>query len=95
MTTRRFEDFEAQARAEGYDEILERKWPAQSVLETHTHPFDVKALMVEGEMWLTLGAETRHLRPGDEFTLAHGAPHAERYGDAGATYWVAPRTVMR
>ncbi len=79
----------------GYDEILERKWPAQSVLETHTHPFDVKALMVEGEMWLTLGAETRHLGPGDEFTLAHGAPHAERYGDAGATYWVARRTVMR
>jgi len=94
MTTRRFEDFEARARAEGYDEILERKWPAQSVLETHTHPFDVKALMVEGEMWLTVGAEARHLRPGDEFTLAHGVPHAERYGDAGATYWVARRTVM-
>ena len=95
VTTRRFEDFEARARAEGYDEILERKWPAMTVLETHTHPFDVKALMVEGEMWLTLGAETRRLEPEDEFTLAHDASHAERYGDRGATYWVARRSAKR
>jgi mannose-6-phosphate isomerase-like protein (cupin superfamily) len=95
MTMRRFEDFEAWARAEGFDEVLKRNWPAQTVLETHTHPFEVKALLVEGEMWLTLGGETRHLLPGDEFAVAHGAPHAERYGDTGATYWVARRASLR
>jgi hypothetical protein len=34
------------------------------------------------------GGETRHLLPGDEFELDAGEPHAERYGEAGATYWV-------
>lgn len=95
MVLQSFEAFAAQARAEGYDEVLERRWPARTVLETHTHPFEVKALLVEGEMWLTLGEQTRHLVPGDEFAVAHGAPHAERYGDVGATYWGARRAAVR
>jgi hypothetical protein len=28
---------------------------------------------------------------GDEFELDAGEPHAERYGEAGATYWVGRR----
>ena len=39
----------------------------------------------------TRGDETRHLLPGDTFQLAHGTPHAERYGPEGAIYWVARR----
>ena len=43
-------------------------------------------------MWLTIGAgETRHLRQGDTFELDQGVTHDERYGDEGATYWVARR----
>jgi hypothetical protein len=42
-------------------------------------------------MWLSEGDSTRHLRPGDTFELAAAAPHAERYGAAGATYWAARR----
>jgi len=51
----------------------------------------VEALVVQGEMWLTVGDDVRHLKQGDEFTLAHEAPHAERYGPEGATYWAARR----
>ncbi len=86
-----FENFSAAQRAKGFDEIVERKWAPKVVVESHTHPFFVEALVVQGEMWLTCGGETRHLLPGDTFTLAHGTPHAERYGDQGATYWVARR----
>ena len=42
-------------------------------------------------MWLSVGADTRHLRPGDTFELGFEVPHAERYGAEGATYWVARR----
>ena len=84
-------EFEAAARHEGYDEVAERSWPANAVVETHEHPFAVKALVVAGEMWLTEGGATRHLRPGDRFELAFAAPHAERYGAEGATYWAARR----
>lgn len=86
-----FREFEAVARADGYDEVLERRWAPGTVVETHTHPFAVQALVVEGEMWLTVGTTTRHLRPGDHFELNAGVAHAERYGNAGAVYWVARR----
>ena len=70
-------DKRQQALAEGFDEVLERQWPADAVLETHTHPFAVSAVVVHGEMWLQLGEHTRHLRPGDRFSLDADEPHAE------------------
>ena len=90
-----FSEFEAAARREGYDEIVPRDWPAGAVLETHEHPFAVKAIVVASEMWLTHDGTTQHLRPGDRFELDEGVPHAERYGAAGATYWAARRHPKR
>ncbi|HTJ04992.1 MAG TPA: cupin domain-containing protein, partial [Caldimonas sp.] len=78
-----FSEFEQAARREGYDEIVPRDWPAGAVLETHDHPFAVKAIVVAGEMWLTHGGKTQHLKAGDRFELDEGVPHAERYGTAG------------
>ena len=86
-----FASYAAQARAEGFDEVLERRWPPATVLETHTHPFAIKALVIDGDMWLTVDGVTRHLQRGDAFTLERDIPHDERYGDAGAVYWVARR----
>ena len=91
MTSTSLREFTAHALAEGFDEVLERQWAALTVLETHTHPFALKARVVQGEMWLSVGQETRHLLPGDEFALERDVPHAERYGTEGATYWVARR----
>lgn len=87
-----FSAFEASARAQGYDDVLVRHWDPKTTLEQHTHPFTAHALVVQGEMWLTVGAETRHLHPGDTFDVPRDVPHAERYGDDGATYWVARRS---
>lgn len=84
-------DFEASARADGYDEFLERQWQPNMVLDMHSHPFDARAVVTQGEMWLTQQGTTRHLNPGDTFTLARDEPHAERYGPHGAIYWVARR----
>lgn len=91
MNSVSFSDFEADARAHGFDEVTERHWDPKVAVETHSHPFAVKALVVRGEMWLTVGDETRHLRPGDTFELEREMPHAEQYGVEGATYWVARR----
>lgn len=89
--TETFAEFEARARAAGFDEVLERHWPPGTVLDTHTHAFAVEALVTQGRMWLTCDGATRELQSGDRFTLARDVPHAERYGDEGATYWVARR----
>ena len=91
MTATTFAEFEAAAKARGFDEVLVRRWDPDVVLDTHRHAFAVEALVVEGEMWLTVGADTRHLQPGDRFALDRDVAHAERYGAGGATYWVARR----
>ena len=91
MADRTLASFQAEARANGFDEIVERKWAPSTVVHTHTHSFAVRALVVQGEMWLEARGEERHLRPGDEFTLDREEPHAERYGPEGATYWAARR----
>ena len=89
MNSHDFDTFSSAAKASGFDEVLERRWEANTWLDTHTHPFDVQALVTEGEFWLTVEGQTRHLRPGDAFHLARHVAHAERYGPQGATYWVA------
>jgi quercetin dioxygenase-like cupin family protein len=90
-----FDEFAAAARAQGFDEILQREWDAGLVLATHRHPFAVHARVARGEVWLTVGegdeARTCHLPAGEAFDLPPGVPHAERYGAQGATFWVARR----
>ena len=85
--------FETEARRRGFDEVLERRWPPGTVLDTHTHDFGVWAQVTQGEMWLGVGDRTQHLLPGAQFTLDAQVPHAERYGDEGATSWVARRAL--
>ena len=91
MTQPDFAAFQSQHLAQGFDEVLERQWKPDTVIDTHTHAFAVKALVVQGELWLTVGADTKHLRAGDPFELPREVPHAERYGPEGATFWVARR----
>jgi len=91
MNTPNFETFAQQARAAGFDEVIERHWEPLTVLDTHTHPFAVQALVTQGQLWLTVQGQTRELRAGDRFELERDVPHEERYGPEGATYWVARR----
>lgn len=91
MNSKDLSIFEREARASGYDEVLERRWEPHARTGVHSHEFDAQAVVVQGEMWLTCKGETRHLRPGDTFKLARGEEHDERYGAEGATYWVARR----
>ncbi|RZS46650.1 AraC family transcriptional regulator [Sphaerotilus mobilis] len=92
MTT--FAEFESAERAAGADAVIERQWAPLTVLDTHTHPFAARALVVQGELWLAVDRDGQHgaerrLGPGDRFELARDVPHRERYGPEGATYWVA------
>ena len=91
MNPSTFDEFKIAAQAEGFDEVLVREWAPGQELATHTHPFEVKALVVRGELALTCGGHTRRIVAGSGFELAREAPHAEHYGPQGATFWVARR----
>jgi hypothetical protein len=53
--------FEQPMRAAGYDEVIERVWPPDAVVDTHRHPFDVNALMIAGELTLMVPGEAPRL----------------------------------
>ena len=65
MSLPTFQQFEVDALAKGFDEVAPRVWDADQAVDLHTHPFSVEALVVQGEMWLKVGDDTRHLSAGD------------------------------
>jgi quercetin dioxygenase-like cupin family protein len=91
MTAQTFADFETYALARGFDEVLVREWAPGQVAGTHSHPFDVSALVVRGELVLTCNGQEKTVSAGQPFELARGTPHSEHYGPEGATFWVARR----
>ena len=52
----------------------------------HSHPFEVRALMLSGELQLTFEGRTQVCRTGDIFTMRAGCEHEEQFGPEGATY---------
>ncbi len=72
----------------GFTEVLTRSWPPNQFIDTHTHSFEVRALVLEGELVLGCDGQNKALRAGDIFTLEANRPHTEQYGPQGATYLV-------
>ena len=46
MNAKTFEDFTTTARSAGFDEVLERRWAPDTVLDVHTHNFDAEAAQI-------------------------------------------------
>ena len=46
-----FDTFADSMKQQGFDQVLKRIWTPGTTVEEHTHAFDAKALVVQGEMW--------------------------------------------
>lgn len=55
-------------------------------LGSHSHPFEVKALVMDGQIDLIVDGLKRVYLPGDVFHLDFEQVHAERYGNQGVSY---------
>ena len=62
-------EFEAEAHAAGFEEVLERLSAPPALLGTQARPFAAQARVVTGGMWLTQGDSSRHLRNADRLLL--------------------------
>lgn len=82
------EVFKSELGELGFTEVLTRSWPANQFVQTHTHNFEVRALVLEGERVLGCDGQNNVLRAGDIFTLEPNRPHTEQYGPMGATFLV-------
>lgn len=78
--------FEAQLRTDGFDEVLNRRVEASEPPPLHTHDFDARLLMLEGEFVLEQASTTSRYGPGEIFEIPDGTPHAESFGSSGAAY---------
>lgn len=83
--------FATRLKAEGWPEIRENQLEPRRHNAEHTHPFDVLALVLEGDITLTIGGVARTYRAGDEFAMQAGCAHVEDAGPAGVRYLVGRR----
>lgn len=84
-------DFENSLRAAGYREIETKQLPADTHNAEHDHSFDVRALVLDGDITLTVAGEARTYREGEIFTMAAGCRHVEDIGAEGVRYRVGRR----
>lgn len=86
------EAFKAGLARDGYTEVIERSMEPGLFVDEHTHPFDVRALVLEGSALIACGDERREVGPGDILELAADTVHTEQYGDAPYRFLVGKRT---
>ena len=65
--------------------------PPLTVVAEHAHPFDVRALVLNGEITLTVEGVSHAYREGDIFLMPAGHRHAEAVGPTGVDYLVGRR----
>jgi quercetin dioxygenase-like cupin family protein len=73
-------------RRDGFPEPVEVQQAPNGRLDIHEHPFEVKALVVEGDITIVIDGLSKNCKTGEIFHLALKQPHAESYGSEGVKY---------
>jgi hypothetical protein len=84
-------EFEAALRREGFDDIGIKELPAAAQNKSHRHPFDAKALILEGEITLTVDGVATAYRQGTVFYVSAGCVHQEAVPAGGVRYLFGKR----
>ncbi len=81
-------------RTEGYDKVY--IWDAEPNEEDapHSHPYDVKLVVLEGELNVTLANQSLRLKPGDQQTIAANLSHTALAGQQGCRYIIGQKEEM-
>ncbi|MBC8639345.1 cupin [Caballeronia sp. EK] len=82
------DEFLALLASEGFREVVTVTREPDGSMDVHAHPFEAKALILEGDLSIRIGADANTYRPGDIFHLATNIEHSEQYGPEGVSYLV-------
>ena len=75
--------FEAELKRDGY-EILTSTTQGAKVNPEHSHPFDIRAMVLQGALTMTCEGKVQTYRAGETFSMPRGRRHSESYGPQGA-----------
>jgi quercetin dioxygenase-like cupin family protein len=78
--------FLEQLSNEGFPTPVMVEREANSSLDVHTHPFEAKALIISGQIDITVDGIKTSYRSGNIFHLRKNQEHSESYGPSGVTY---------
>jgi quercetin dioxygenase-like cupin family protein len=84
-------EFEAELQRDGYQEIRNGRIAAHKTNPEHTHDFDARVLVLDGEIAVVCDGAERTYHPGDIFAVSAGRLHAERCGPEGLHYLAGHR----
>jgi quercetin dioxygenase-like cupin family protein len=84
-------EFSQRLVREGFLDTEVKTIEAGKVVGEHSHPFDVRALVLSGQATIDCGAGPRTYRPGDIVDVAANVVHTERYGPDGYSILVGRR----
>ena len=84
-------EFEAALREEGYLEVADRRMEPNKTNPEHSHEFDARLLVLEGEITITCNGDERTYRAGDTFAMSAARPHTEQCGPEGVRYLAGRR----
>ena len=71
---------------DGFPEPVEVQQVPNGQIGVHEHPFEVKALVVEGDITIVIDGLSKNYKAGEMFHLELKQPHAESYGSEGVKY---------
>ena len=80
------EQFLQSLRQDGFPDPVEVQQVPNGQLGMHEHPFEVKALVIEGDITIDIDGVSKIYKAGDIFQLEFKQPHAESYGPQGVKY---------
>jgi quercetin dioxygenase-like cupin family protein len=84
-------EFEVRLKQGGYLDVETKKAAPNFASKPHTHEFDVRALILDGQLTLTRDGKADTYRAGQTFEMDAGCLHTEQYGAEGTTYLVGRR----
>ena len=91
MTTMTQQDFEAALKAENYPEIVNISKDVGYQMGEHTHAFDAYALILQGDITLTVNGVATTYKAGETFRLDAHTMHLESAIAHGVNYLVGRR----
>ena len=80
------EQFLLLLQREGFPDPVEVQQVPNGRLGDHEHPFEVKALVIEGGIDIVIHGVSRTYGVGDVFELGFKEVHSESYGSEGVKY---------